>query len=871
LGREIKERGGGDAGTSATTSEAEITRNPHQQTSLYSWDEALMGLEKYERKRDFSKSPEPRGKKQESGQELRFVIQKHRARSLHYDLRLEMEGVLRSWAVPKGPSLNPSQKRLAVQVEDHPLEYGDFEGIIPQGEYGAGKVIVWDRGTYECLGDEIDPVQAWKKGKLDVRLHGQKLKGMWLLIKLKAEKKNEWLFFKKSDEHADSEIEIIQEAPESVLSGLEVDEVQEGESSTWYSRTQRLLEELGIQPGEIKKRARPMLATLVSQVPEGPHWIYELKYDGVRALARKGKDGIQLYSRNLKSLERQFPEIVDELKEIPSNSFWLDGEIVALDEEGRSRFQLLQRRLGRINRSAISKAAEEVPAYYFIFDLLACEGYDLRGITLAERRKILKALDPQGRFLRGAASVSDQGQEFLSLACEKELEGIIAKDVNSTYQSRRSRQWVKIKCVQQRDFVIGGYTPPSRSRKHFGALLLGLFDEGKLTYIGRTGSGFDQSQLEHVHRQLVKRKRRKNPFGSVPKGLKVEAWVKPDLVCQVKFNEWTPKGHLRAPIFVGLRPDQDPGKCRKERDPGTQEKSRDLPYDFLSNLDKVFWPEEGYTKGDLVRFYHEIGEFLVPYLAHRPMVLERFPDGIEGESFYQKHAPDFLPEWISTVSVKSDSAEKTIRYILCNDRRSLVYLANLACIAQHPWSSRVDQLGHPDFLIVDLDPSRGVPFSAVSKVAQKVRKVVESLELRSYPKTSGATGLHILIPLEPRYSYENVRNFAEILARLTVDGLEEIATLERSTRKRRNKVYVDYLQNGQGKTVASPYCLRPRPGAPVSTPLEWKEVRPQLRPDSFNLKTIFRRLDRKGDLLEGMLKDHQSLEKALKKLEENYE
>ena len=829
-----------------------------------------MDLDRYKRKRDFSKTPEPRGKGPESGPEFRFVIQKHRARRLHYDLRLEMEGVLRSWAVPKGPSLNSSRKRLAVQVEDHPLEYGDFEGIIPEEEYGAGKVIVWDRGTYECLGDEIDPVQAWKKGKLDLRLHGRKLKGMWLLIKLKADQENQWLFFKKSDEYADSETEIVKEAPESVLSGLEVDEVQAGDAPTWHSRTQRLLEELEIQPREIKGQAKPMLATLMSQVPEGPHWIYELKYDGVRALAVKRQDQLQLYSHNLKPFERQFPEILDELKEIPANSFCLDGEIVALDEEGRSRFQLLQKRLGRVNRSAVSKFTEEVPAYYLVFDLLACEGYDLRGVTLAERKKILKALDPQGRFLRCAASVSSQGQEFLSLACEKGLEGIIAKDITSTYRGQRSRQWVKVKCAQQQEFVIGGYTLPSRSRKHFGALLLGLFEQEKLVYVGRTGSGFDETQLEHVYGQLKKRARRKNPFESVPKGLKIKAWVKPDLVCQVKFNEWTPKGYLRAPIFAGLRLDREPKECQREMGKEPEEQAQDLPYGFLSNLDKVFWPSEGYTKRDLVQFYHEIGDVLVPYLAHRPMVLERFPDGMEGESFYQKNAPEFLPEWISTVSVKSDSAERTIRYILCNDRRTLVYLANLACIAQHPWSSRVDQLGCPDFLIMDLDPSEGVSFSAVSQVAQKVREIAESLDLRTYPKTSGATGLHILIPLQPRYSYEDVRNFAEIMARLTVDGLEEIATLERSTEKRKNRVYVDYLQNGQGKTIASPYCLRPRPGAPVSTPLEWKEVRPQLRPDSFNLKTIFRRLDRKGELFEGMLEDHQSLQRALKKLEEIY-
>ena len=545
----------------------------------------------------------------------------------------------------------------------------------------------------------------------------------------------------------------------------------------------------------------------------------------------------------------------------------MDGEIVALDQEGRARFQLLQRRINRADRSAIRQLQVEVPAYYFVFDLIACEGYDLRGVTLDERKKILKGLLPEGNFVRYTSSVSSQGQEFFQLACEKGLEGIIAKDVTSTYRSQRSRQWLKIKCVQQQEFVIAGYTPPSRSRLYFGALVLGLFKNGVLTYVGRTGSGFDQSTLEQVYSELKKRAQPRSPFKSVPQGLKVKSWVTPDLVCQVKFNEWTRDGYLRAPIFLGLRPDIDPRECQREM-PGEPEKvSRDLPYDFLSNLDKVFWPREGYTKRHLIGFYQQIADVLVPYLTDRPMVLERFPDGIEGESFYQKNAPDFLPDWIPTVSVESDSAEKTIHYILCNDRQTLVYLANLACISQHPWSSRAHQLENPDFLIIDLDPSEGVPFSAVCKVAQKVREVLESLGLRAYPKTSGATGIHILLPLEPLYSYDDVRNFSEIVARLTVDGLEKIATLERSIEKRKNKVYVDYLQNGRGKTVVSPYCLRPRPGAPVSTPVEWTEVGSKLRPESFNLRTIFRRLDQKGDLFEGILKDRQSLHKAIENLE----
>ena len=576
---------------------------------------------------------------------------------------------------------------------------------------------------------------------------------------------------------------------------------------------------------------------------------------------------MQLYSRNLKSLDRQFPTILDELVKIPANSFCLDGEIVALDGKGRSRFQFLQKRINVRNLSTIRKLEAEFPAYYFVFDLIACEGYDLRGVTLAERQQILKAMLPKGDWIRQVSGVRGQGTEFLRLACEKGLEGIVVKDLTSTYQSQRSHHWLKIKCVQHQQFVITGYTSPSGGRRYFGALVLGLFEDGELVYAGKTGSGFDQGTLESTYKKLKKRERRTSPFKSFPAEVKVKSWVRPDLVCEVKFNEWTASGYLRAPIFGGLREDLDPRDCEREKGLSIGESNSDLPYEFLSNLQKVFWPREGYTKRHLVEFYHRISDMMIPYLKDRPMVLERFPDGIEGESFYQKNAPEFLPEWIPTADVRSDSAGRTIRYILCNDRQTLVYLANLACISLHPWSSRVNSLDHPDFLIMDLDPSQGVAFSTVSKVARKVGQILDQVDLNSYPKTSGATGIHILVPLDPCYSYDDVRNFAEIIARMTVSGLEEIVTLERSIEKRKNKVYLDYLQNGRGKTIASPYCLRPGPAALVSTPLEWKEVNSRLRPESFNLKTIFRRLNQKGDLLGKMLQERQSLKDALHKLE----
>ena len=550
------------------------------------------------------------------------------------------------------------------------------------------------------------------------------------------------------------------------------------------------------------------------------------------------------------------------------NSFLLDGEIVSLDEEGRPRFQLLQPRINQADKTAVERLAAELPAYYFAFDLISCEGYDLRGVTLAERKKLLQALLSGSGVVRYTEGVRDKGQDFFKLACREGLEGIIAKDLTSTYGSRRSRQWLKVKCTQQQEFVIAGYTPATRSRS-FGALVLGLFRKGELVCVGKVGSGFDESAMQAVHAELQKRKLSQNPFKVVPKGVKVGSWVTPDLVCQVKFNEWTQGGYLRAPVFMGLRPDLDAGQCEFEAETEADE-TPELSFDFLSNLDKVFWPGEEYTKRDLVAFYDRIADVLVPHLKDRPMVLERFPGGIGGDSFYQKNAPDFLPDWIPRVAVTSDSAARSIDYILCNDRRTLVYLANMACVSQHPWSSRIDHLDNPDFLIIDLDPSEGVPYSVVCKVANRVRHVLESLELRSYPKTSGATGIHILVPLQRRYGYDDVRNFAEILARLTVSGLEEVATIQRSIQERKNKVYVDYLQNGRGKTIASAYSLRPRPGAPVSTPLEWSEIGSKLRPESFNIRTIFSRLDRKGDLFEKVRTDRQSLRKALRTLEKNW-
>ncbi|MGH9338021.1 MAG: non-homologous end-joining DNA ligase [Acidobacteriota bacterium] len=478
-----------------------------------------------------------------------------------------MDGVLRSWAVPKGPSLDPSVKRLAIAVEDHPLEYGGFEGIIPEGQYGGGKVIIWDHGTYECVGKETDPVKAWKEGKIDFILQGKKLKGNWLLIKSHTAKdENQWLFFKRRDEHADTQNEITETAPESVISGLEVEEVSSGGSATWNSRVKKLLEELGAPRREVAAQIRPMLTTLTSKVPEGNAWAYELKYDGVRAIASKKGAEMSLYSRNFNPLEGQFPEVLEELREIPSNHFTLDGEITALDEQGRSRFQLIQPRLGRSDPRQVQQLREKVPAYFFVFDLLACEGYDLRAVPLSERKRILKALLPETPHIRYTEDIRENGKKFLELACGRGLEGIIAKDVNSKYESIRSQAWFKIKCIQNETFVIGGFTRPTGSRKHFGAVVLGLFQDSDLVFVGKSGSGFNQKSLNEMYAELKKRQRKTSPFKEIPREVEreVKGWVKPDLVAEVKFSEWTNDGRLRAPIFMGLRPDVDAKECCAE-------------------------------------------------------------------------------------------------------------------------------------------------------------------------------------------------------------------------------------------------------------------------------------------------------------------
>jgi bifunctional non-homologous end joining protein LigD len=837
-----------------------------------------MGLEEYKRKRKFDETPEPAGEvKKQPGNG--FVIQKHHATRLHYDFRLEMEGVLRSWAIPKGPSLNPAEKRLAMLTEDHPIDYGGFEGVIPKGNYGAGKVIIWDNGTYEMV-DPDTPENGWKKGKLHFVLRGKKLSGEWVLVRGSRDPK-QWIFFKVRDEYAAPDVDITEERPESIISGQLVDEVGEGtRSKQWVTPVERELEQFGMKKSgrvPMPQITQPMLATLVEKPFNNDEWLFELKLDGMRAVVVKNGTKLDMWTRNGKSLIHRFPTLAGAFADLSADTVILDGEIVALDENGQAHFNLLQPRIHLSRAKDIATADQQIPVYFYAFDLLYLNGYNLMKFPLIERKAVLqKLLEKNSGWIRFADHVEGTGVDFFEAVEAHGLEGIVAKLKTSEYQQARSRYWLKIKAQQTDHFVVGGFTPPDGSRKHFGALLLGLYQNGDLIYVGRAGGGFDDRALAETHKELKPLISEKSPFKEMPAELRKSTWVHPQLVCEVRFNEWTSDRKLRAPVFQGFRDDIDPEQCRLDESlverglkppttvsPPTSVKPaalRSSPRIEFTNLDKIFWPEDGYTKGDLINYYDKISPYLIPHLLDRPLVFERFPNGIHGQSFYQKDAPDHTPAWIRTQEIFSEDVGRYIRYFIGADRDQLLYIANTGNIQQNPWMSRVHQLDYPDYLVFDLDPVEA-PYSSVQKVAIVLKEVLDELGIRAYPKTSGASGIHVHLPvLENTFTYEDVRVFSEAIASIVVQRAPEYATIERVVRKRKaHHVYMDYLQNIRGKTVASVYSPRPRPHAPVSTPLKWEEFQRPIDPNAYTIKTVFKRLDKYGDLFENALTDRQDI------------
>jgi bifunctional non-homologous end joining protein LigD len=871
-----------------------------------------MPLEEYAAKRRFEKTPEPEPAK---GRDTRFAphyfcVQRHDATRLHYDFRLEIGGVLKSWAVPKGPTLDPNVKHLAAQVEDHPIEYGDFEGTIPAGNYGAGSVMLWDRGTFDLQG-EASADEQLARGDFKFYLHGEKLRGNFGLVRMKGRGKgNEWLLLKKRDEFALSGWDLEAQA-HSVLSGRNQEEIAQNlparaskrptagaADRVWESRPagragpkrQAAAKPTakGKKPGAIAKTTlsrisgaravampdaiEPMTAVLADHPPLGDDWLLEVKWDGVRAVAFVDNEELRLVSRNGIRSERQYPELAIVPHQIAARQAVLDGEIAALDEKGVARFHLIQPRITNADESAVARMAHTAPVVYFVFDLLYLDGYDLRGAALADRRALLEKVVTPGGVLRiSEVFPADAGEALLEAARENGLEGVMAKRAAGVYEPRRSSDWQKIKLVHEQEFVIGGFTAPQGGRSHFGALVLGVQEEGSLQWVGNVGTGFDQRTLDDLAARLKPLETSVCPFSPRPSPDKGITWVKPELVCQVKFANWTPDRRLRAPVYLGLRQDKPAGAVVREL---VRDDAKEAAIEVnghvlkLTNLHKIYYPDEGYTKGDVLGYYSDVAGLILPHLKDRPLSLKRYPNGIRGEYFFQKRAGEHFAPWLRTESIHSEHNQAPISYVFAQDRASLLYLVNLGCIDHNPWMSRSPHLDRPDFMLIDLDPQECV-FDKIVEAALVVKGILDRIGLTGYPKTTGGDGMHIYVPVEPVYSFEETRNFVDLISRLAARRQPKLFTAPRTVSKReKDRVYFDYLQNASSKTIAAPYVLRAYPGAPVATPLEWKEVARGLHPLQFHLKNARQRFAERADLFAGVLQRPQRLEAALARLEE---
>jgi bifunctional non-homologous end joining protein LigD len=795
-----------------------------------------MSLDEYARKRDFSKTAEPKPAPVKKSQG-RFFIQRHNASLLHYDFRLEIDGTLKSWAVPKGPSLDPTVKHFAAMVEDHPISYGDFEGNIPKGEYGGGSVMLWDRGTFELMGDEPADFQV-ARGDLKFHLYGEKLAGTWALVYMKGRGKgNEWLIIKKKDEAAQTPWDI-EDFAVSVKTGRTQEEIAADLPAKTVATTKHAM------PAFFE----PMKAAMTEKLPKGDDWIFEVKWDGVRGLVYIDDGKLTIYTRNENRCEKQYPELQVLPHYLKAKQAIIDGEIVVMDAQGVSKFELIQPRIHTQDANAIAKMGQKNPAHLFAFDLLYLDGKDLRGKPLSERKELLTKIVRPFQLLRVSESFEGSGEELLEAAKQSGLEGLIAKKKSSHYESRRSPHWLKLKLTNEQEFIIAGYTPGER--EFFGSLALGFRENGELLYAGNVGTGFTNKSMADLWKLLEPLKTAKSPFAKTEKIPRGTEWLKPELVAQIKFANWTDDRKLRAPVYLGLRKDKDAPEVVSEQ-PGVK----------LTNLDKIYYPEDGYTKGDLLHYYDTVAPLLLPYLKDRPLSLKRYPNGIHQPFFFQKNTPETYPSWLRTETIDD------IRYVLADDKPSLMYLANLGCIDQNPWMSRVGSLEFPDFILIDVDPYH-CAFAKVVEAALLVKEKLDKIGLKGYPKTTGGDGLHIYIPIRPHYTYEQARTFAEVIARLLAAERPDLFTTPRSVAAReKNKVYFDYLQISKSKTISAPYVARAYTGAPVSTPLTWDELTPDLLPTQFNIKNAPARFARLGDLFSPVLKKPQELEKAFAKLD----
>lgn len=895
-----------------------------------------MALTEYKRKRSFQETPEPTGGKSRK-KDLIFVIQKHAASRLHYDFRLELRGVLLSWAVPKGPSLNPADKRLAMHVEDHPFDYKDFEGNIPAGNYGAGTVIVWDRGTYEPVEEvstkeEQEKILArdYKKGSMKIRLHGEKLNGEFAIVKMTGREENSWLLIKHKDDYASDEDVTEQEA--SVVSGKTIDDLAEDpKTKTWKSnrsakpkalkktarktvtpKTRKAPQKANVvdidavlENIKSKKKAKipadikPMLATLVDRPSDEKGWLYEVKWDGFRAISYLNDGSVELRSRNNKDFNKKFYPIYQELKDWKVNAV-VDGEIIVVNDKGQPDFNALQEWRSEADGELV----------YYLFDILWLDGYDLTNVALIERKEILKKIIPSQGNIRVSEAFETSATEFFALADKMNLEGIIAKKADSIYKPDvRSREWLKVKTEKHQEAIIVGYTINENTNKKFSALLMGVYEGKELVFIGPVGTGFTVKMQEALLKKMKPLETEKCPFAEVPDYNKPSrfkpnppkaevVWLKPKLVAEVSYRAVGSDGGMRHPSFRGLRDDKNPKEVKREEAVVVAETLKDNGNNGLkekiitkvdrerktflnpkdetqvrkinghelkfTNLGKVYWPDEGYTKRDMLNYYYQITPFILPYMKDRPQTLNRFPNGIYGESFYQKDVTGKVPPWIEKYEYFSEGDQRKKHFMVCTDEASLLYIASLGCIEMNPWSSRTQSPDNPDWCVIDLDPDKKNTFDQVIEAAKVTREVLDALGLPSFPKTSGSTGLHIYIPLGAKYDYEESKEFARAVVKIVNAQIPKFTSIERKVTDRKGKMYLDFLQNRPQATLAGPYSLRPKSFAPVSMPLDWSEVKKGLKIQNFTIKNAIARLKETGDLFEGVLGPGIDMESAVK-------
>jgi bifunctional non-homologous end joining protein LigD len=864
-------------------------------------------LDTYRKKRDFSKTPEP-GPKAGKTKGHAFVIQKHDATRLHYDFRLELDGVMKSWAVTRGPSLVPSDKRLAVQTEDHPIAYNSFEGIIPKGQYGGGTVMIWDRGTWEPEGD---PHRGIKKGHLDFSLKGEKLSGRWHLVRMRKkgrEKTDPWLLIKSDDEAARTEKDkdILEEMDRSVVSGRTIPEIAAKKERVWKSnrgdsvnsveekkpkatkaKTVKKSEAVIVRTGKKAKLpdfVPPQLATLVAHARNGTNWLHEVKFDGYRLQARLKSGKVQLLTRNGLDWSKRFPNICAGIKTLSVSEALIDGEAVVEDETGVSNFSALQQDLGGRGGKLVSGKA-----LYYAFDLLHVNGHDLTGLPLVERKSALAALlegAPHDK-LRYSEHFATEGSAMVEHACRLGLEGIISKRADAPYKSGRNDNWLKVKCTQTSEFVIAGYVPSTVSSGMIGSLVTGYYENGKLIHAGRVGTGYTQKIARDLKKALDRVKAESSPFAAK---LSADArrgvvWAKPELVAEVEFRGWTHDGLLRHASFQGLREDKEPQSVVREvpkdmpeppKPKSSPSKSNDAKASrpaqikkgveiagvSLSHPDRVLWQEQGVTKQGLAEFYAEITDWILPHLVDRPLSLVRCPSGAQTKCFFQKHAWAGLGPGIREIEVPGDDE----KMLAIKDLSGLVSLVQAGVLEIHPWGSKQPKLTMPDQLIFDLDPGDDVAWADVVAAAQEVRERMEQLDLESFVKTTGGKGLHVVVPLKPEIGWDEAKAFAKVFAeQMAGDSPERyVATMSKKIRK--GRVFVDYLRNGQGATAVSAYSSRARAGAPVATPLTWEELGPDVKGDHFNVTNLARRLQNlDSDPWAGFFKPRQSLKPLIGK------